>query len=146
MSVSYTYSRMYGFDPIVEEHIWQEKLKLDEDGNPETPLNLVPKLKPKPLPEAKPDPLAIQILQALLDAGANPDLKDKQGFTPRDLAKAAGEYEMITKIIGPEAQHLEAMVGASSIMHGGATYWVTVQGGYTSTQPLQLIVNLGAKK
>ena len=110
------------------------------------PMNPKPNPKPedwmeqirKTLGPPSTDANALAILKALLEAGAKSDLKDKQGFTPLDLAKAHGDYERLAKIMGLETNQLAGMEGASSIMHGGATYWVNVHGGYRSTEPLKL--------
>jgi len=77
---------------------------------------------------------AIQVLQALLDAGAKPDQEDLRGFTSLDLAKAHGQHEVLGKIMGIDPQQLAAKEGAATVMHGGATYWMSVHGGYRSSE------------
>ena len=143
MVLRYGYSAMYQNRPKFEE-----LLHLDLGADLEKPR---PNLKPKDwnaemrktLGPGEADLNAMTMLKALLDAGAKPDFKDPQGFTPLDLAKAHGNYERLAKIMGLEAKYLAGMEGAQSVMHGGATYWVTIHGGHRSDEPLKLLEKAG---
>ena len=135
------YSAMYQDRPKFEEHLMRADLVRD-------PENAKPHLKPeewndevrKALGPGKADLNAMTMLKALLDAGARPDFKDRQGFTPLDVARAHGKIERLAKIMGIDPQYLAGSEGSTYVMHGGATYWVRVHGGYRSREPLELLI------
>ena len=141
MRVTYGYTGTYGMDPIIQEPIYQDLAVLENGVLKSAPIDpeKIKKAKAKKMPPAQTNPMAIKTLRVLLDGGAKPDHKDPQGFSPRDLAKAAGEFERIAKIMHVTAAEVKG--GGSMRMEGGLTYWITVQGGHKSTLPLQMIVD-----
>lgn len=62
----------------------------------------------------------VRVLQHLLNAKANPDAKNKQGFTPFQVA-AKGDFFAGVELLADKTEILEFDSGTGSLLHWGAT-------------------------